>query len=299
MFNAPTYFRDHRIGFTDHGAKSSVGWINLHCPFCRSHKEHLGFNLEEGHFHCWKCGFHPVEDVVMALERCEYHEACRIVQEYEADFEYRPPPGTHTQAQGTQGPLEWPPGTVPLQEVHKNYLASRGFDPDYLEAKYGLMGTVNAGPYAARVMVPIIWQGQMVSYQGRLMVRGEPKYKACVKDKELIHHKHVLYNLDNAGNSGVVVEGVFDAWRLGDGAVATFGTSMDRSSPQILHLAGKFRRVFVMFDAEAPAQRRARWLRDQLSALGVEAVNVALDKGDPGDMGKEEAQEMKRRLLNA
>ena len=232
----------------------------------------------------------------MALERCEYHEACARATEYETDFEYRPPPGPQKQAQGLEGVLEWPGGTLPMQPYHRQYLANRGFDPSFLETKYGLMGTINAGSYAARVMIPILWQGVMVSFQGRAIQKGiEPKYKTCTKVKELIAHEDILYNYGNAGDIGIVVEGVFDVWRLGDGAVATFGTSMDRSSPQITLLL-RFRKVFVMFDSEPPAQRKARWLRDQLSALGVEAANVVLGSGDPGEMTQIEANLLKEKL---
>ncbi len=298
MFDAIRYFRDRRIEF-----RTESGWANIPCPLCRSevygsvpNKPYLGYNLTDGYFHCWRCKGHSVEDVVMALERCQWHEACAIVQEYEADFEYRPPPGVQKQAQGLQGTLDWPGGTLPMQPYHRQYLVNRGFDPAHLETKYRLMGTINAGTYAGRVMIPIFWQGRMVSYQGRLIVRGEPKYKACPKDQELIAHEDILYNYDNAGDMAIVVEGVFDVWRLGDGAVATFGTSMDRSSPQLMLLL-RFKKVFIMFDAEPPAQRKARWLRDQLSAMGVEAMNVVLPNGDPGSMDQNSANELKRRLL--
>jgi hypothetical protein len=160
------------------------------------------------------------------------------------------------------------------------------------------MGTVNAGDYAGRIMIPIFHQGIMCSYQGRTMAKGiEPRYKACRREKELIDHRELLYDLDNAhGDTVMVVEGVTDTWRLGDGTVATFGTSLSKTSPQIM-LLQRFRRVFVIFDAEPKAQTKARWLRDQLSALGLEAVNVQLKVGDPGDMTPEQANELQRRLL--
>lgn len=300
MFNFAKYCFDRKIGADE--SRATLGWINVQCPFCwheqTEHKSYLGFNLRENYLTCWRCGGHSVEDWVMALERVEYHKACRIVQEYDADFEYRPPPGPRRQAKGLQGTMEWPAGTLPLQDIHRRYLASRGYDPEFLEGKYGLMGTVNAGPYASRIMAPIYHRGQWVSYQGRTMVKGvEPKYKACRPDLELMHHRDTLYNLDNAGDIGIIVEGVFDVWRLGDGAVATYGTSVRRSRAQILLAASRFRRVFVIFDTEPEAQARARWLRDQLSALGVEATNVSLNKGDPGDLSQEEANKLKKELL--
>ena len=301
MFNIVQYLRDRRVDFEgpDHG-----GWVNVQCPFRRSaqtgsnpDKKYLGFNLPKDFLNCWRCGPHSVEDYIMAVERCEYHIACQRASEYNNDLAWVAAP-PQKQAQGLSGSLDWPAGTLPIQDVHRRYLASRGFDPEQLEARYGLMGTVNAGDYAGRIMIPIFVGGIMCSYQGRTIVKGiEPRYKACHREKELIDHRELLYDMDNARDDTVmVVEGVTDAWRLGDGAVATFGTSLSKTSPQIMLLKG-FRRAFVIFDAEPKAQAKGRWLADQLSALGLEAVNVRLKAGDPGGMTPDQAMELKERLL--
>lgn len=130
------------------------------------------------------------------------------------------------------------------------------------------------------------------------MTKGiEPRYKVCRREKELIDHRELLYDPDNAhGNTVMVVEGVTDVWRLGDGAVATFGTSLSKTSPQIM-LLQRFRKVFVIFDTEPKAQAKAKWLRDQLSVLGIWAINVRLKTGDPGDMTPEQALELRKELL--
>ena len=302
MFDVINYLRDRRVDFEgpDHG-----GWVNIQCPFCRSaqtgsnpDKKYLGYNLPKDFLNCWRCGPHSIEDYIMAVEQVEYHIACQRASEYNNDLAWVSAPA-QKQAQGLSGSLDWPAGTLPMQDVHRQYLASRDFDPDFLEVRYELMGTVNAGAYAGRVMIPIFVNGVMVSYQGRTIIKGvEPRYKACRRELELIDHRELLYDLDNAhGDAVMVVEGVTDAWRLGDGAVATFGTSLSRTSPQIM-LLQRFRKVFVVFDAEPKAQAKAKWLRDQLSALGLEATNVQFKAGDPGDMTPEQAKELKDRLFN-
>ncbi len=192
--------------------------------------------------------------------------------------------------------MEWPPGTIPLQDYHKAYLAGRGYDPDFLETKYKLMGTVNAGSYAGRIMAPIFLDGIWVSYQGRdITGRAELRYKACKKELELINHKTILYNIDNAKDTGIVVEGIFDVWRFGDRAIGVIGTSI--TPPQVRMAAERFKKVFIIFDVEAPAQRKARWLRDQLSVIGIKTINIILEKGDPADMSQEKANQLKKELL--
>jgi len=144
-------------------------------------------------------------------------------------------------------------------------------------------------------MAPIFVGGRMVSYQGRdITGKADLRYKACRKDLELRDHKTVLYNADNAGDSIVVVEGVFDVWRLGDGAVATMGTSVTRR--QIVEMA-EYGRVFVLSDPEPEAQAKAMWLCGQLRILGVDAANNVLDSGDPADMAQADADKLMGELL--
>jgi len=298
VFDAIRYFRDRGIDFVEAGAKNvGDGWVGLRCPFCADKSTHLGYNLERGYFSCWKCGGKRTEDVVMALEGCEYHEACRFVLDYQTGYEARPLRTRTLQVEG-RTTLEWPPGTVRMMPWHREYLAGRGFDPEYLEWKYFLVGTLDCGPYANRILAPLVYQGRAVSYQGRdITGRSEQKYKACRKDDEVVHHKHILYNLDNCrGGALVVVEGITDVWRLGDHSAATFGTTVLREQVAAIW-ERHYRRVFTVFDPEPDAQRRARFLRDQLAVFGVEAFNVKLKKGDPGDLPPGEADAMMRELL--
>jgi len=297
MFDAVRYFRDRAVAYAEAGAKNvGEGWVGLNCPFCDDRSNHLGFNLERGYFSCWKCGRHTVEDVVMALERVEYHVACSIAMDYEGGYEHRPPP--KARPQGCPATLEWPAGTVRMMPWHREYLAGRGFDPEFLEWKYFLVGTLDCGPYANRILAPVVYQGRAVSYQGRdITGRSGQKYKACRKDDEVVHHKHVLYNLDNChGGTLVVVEGITDAWRLGDQSAATFGTTVTPQQVGLLARLG-LGRLFTVFDPEPDAQRRARHLRDQVAPLGVEAANVRLEGGDPGGLPQDEADAMMRELL--
>lgn len=300
MFNVINYLRERRIDF-----ETTPGWVNIQCPMCRSaitgsnpEKKYLGFNVEGGYFHCWRCGGHSIQDVVMLLERVEFHRACQIVSEYETvATQYLPPSRQEKYSQIPEGgKMQWPSGTLPLQDYHKQYLKGRGFDADYLEWKYGLMGTVPAGPYAARVMVPIYLNGVWVSYQGRDITGKSPmKYKACRKDLELYPHDKMLYNIDNARATAIIMEGVFDVWRFGDGAVATFGTTIDAA--QVNMAVKAFRRVFVVFDAELKAQAKAKWLVAQLAAAGLETANVVLSEGDPGGMSQDDIERMREELL--
>ena len=46
-------------------------------------------------------------------------------------------------------------------------------------------------------------------------------------EKSVVNYKDILYNMDRVqGEKVVVVEGITDVWRMGDGFVASFGTTL-------------------------------------------------------------------------
>jgi DNA primase len=147
------------------------------------------------------------------------------------------------------------------------------------------------GPYKFRIIIPILQRGKLASFQGRDYTgRSDLRYKTCEKEKEVVCHKHLLYNADAIpGEDVVVVEGVTDVWRLGPGSVATFGTGFTQE--QVMILAG-YRRVFLLYDGEEAATRRADKLAHAISGLGAEVELVTLDGGDPAEMSQDDADYM-------
>ena len=183
-----------------------------------------------------------------------------------------------------------------MKEQHKRYLGSRGFDSDYLEQKYNLMGTPHLGDYCHRIIVPIFYKGNAVSYQGRdITGRSKLRYKACEKPVEIIHHKHTLYNLDRAKKQSIVVtEGVTGVWKLGDNAVCTFGIQYSMRQAELL---SHFKKVFVFFDNDSNAQIQAEKLRGFLSTFGIKTINLTTDNDkDSGEIDKETAKEIMKNI---
>ena len=95
-------------------------------------------------------------------------------------------------------------------------------------------------PYLDRRLITLV--GRDITDQ------SDKRYKALAVSKSVSTVKGTLYNIDSVKDSVIIVEGVFDCWRIGDACVATFGTKVTHE--QILMLRG-FRRAFVLFDADA------------------------------------------------
>lgn len=229
--------------------------------------------------------------------RCSGFEAKRIILEYGGE-KTRPLLKQNSPVQvGKRKRVDFPLGTVELQPKHRDYLIGRNFDPDLLERIYGLKGTGPLGDYKFRIIAPVILDGKMVSYQGRDVTgKSDLRYKACPLDLEVIHHKHTLYGVDLVkGGSVVVVEGITDVWRLGPGAVATFGTGFTKQQANMI--MQKFKRVYLLFDPEPKAQQVAEELSWVLSNVGVESYIIDLGSGtDPGDMKQDDADNLMKEL---
>lgn len=288
MFNAIQFFEDFNIPIPG-GKNTTPGWINIQCPFCTDTSNHLGFNIKENYFNCWKCindngtGYHSIYDVIKKLvpnENINY-----ILKTYNFKTEITE---KINKKKNKNIEIKLPGGK--LKSYHNNYLLDRGFNPNYLETKYKLVGTNHLGDYKYRIIAPIYFQGKLVSYQGRdITGQSEQRYKACSKDKEIIHHKHILYNLDNCKKDFVVVtEGITDVWRLGDNSCCTFGKGYRKEQ---LLLLRKFKRVFVFFDPDEAGIRASRKLCNELDSIGIEAFQISHNT-DPGEMTKKEVKNL-------
>ena len=303
-FDALKFYRENHVPTAPSTHKHHrPGWIQVACPFCKGNEGyHLGFNLSGNYHNCWRCGWHPIIEVVKTLGGLSWTEAKR------ATADYRGRPGNAVapkiEVRARRSVAEFPMGTAPMGPKHRSYLEGRGFDPDKLERIWDLKGTGPVGGYKFRIIAPIYYRGRMISYQGRDITGKSPlKYKACPQELEAIDHKNVLYGLDMVdGDSVVVVEGVFDAWKLGPGAVATFGIKYTPS--QILELA-QFKNVFMIFDSETEESRedeaaaRSEELAASLSSLNpkTQVEVIELDEGDPGDLPQEEANNIMKELV--
>lgn len=300
MPSLPDVLRQYGVAFAPAGADRHVrtGWVGRQCPYCTgSPGLHLGYNLEKGFFHCWRCGFHPSVDVIQKLCHVDLPTALEIYRSADG-----PVPGrSKAKDQRVQKAIgsrryKRPSGVGPMLGNHRRYLAGRGFDPDEVEAEWGVEGT---GPisrlddldYRFRLFVPIYWDGVESTFQARDVTgKSEVKYKACPTDRELVHHKHVVYRHPRyEGSLGIAVEGVTDAWRLGPMAFAVFG--IEYRIEQLDAIAGLYGSVAVLFDAEPTAMAQARKLAGQLSNRGVRATVFRLeDDADPGSMSRDDAR---------
>lgn len=285
--------RDHGIPHVTEGHKHCrPGWIQVVCPFCAGNPGyHLGFNEERAGFHCWRCGSKKTIEVLIKILRISGSQAFQILAKYKGSRRRV----TNAPTFERRSKVSYPMGTCELNPRAAAYLSKRKYNAESLQKIWGLRSTGPTGPYKFRIIAPIYQDGVLVSYQGRDYTnKQDPPYKACSQEDEVEDHKHCLYGLDLfEGDSVVVVEGIADVWRLGPGAVATFGIKF--TNAQVSKLM-KFKKVFIFFDSDPQAIVQARKLAMILSAF-CEVEILVIENGDPGNMSQEKADKLMGELL--
>lgn len=280
------------------------GWVNIECPHCKGDGYHLGFNTQGAYFYCFRCGGHPVNVTLMKLFQVSYTQAETIAKTYKlfkrATIENTAfTPGL---VKIKKKSFKFPSEIIELEKQHKQYLIKRNFDPDYLVETWGLKGTspfskLDGIDYRFRILIPILWDKKPVTFQARDYTgKQEIKYKACPEEREIIHHKHILYGHPSLWEKrkGILVEGAADVWRLGVSACCTFGTGYTRE--QVRLMTKMFDELVILFDPEPLAQKSALSLQQELAFWGVRSHVYTDISTDPGDMSDDDATHLLKEL---
>lgn len=255
------------------------GWLQLDCPFCGGlDKFHLGYNLQSGYWHCWKCGGLPGFKTLYALgatpEEVDSLKGRSLV----------PAPATRH-----RGRLEEPKHRGPLLAAHNRYLRGRGLVPATIAQVWQVEGIGIAPRLGWRLYIPIHLRGERVSWTTRSIGKTPFRYVSASAQEESVNHKHVVYGLDLCSHSVVIVEGPVDAWAIGPGAGALFGTAYSVSQVEAL---ARIPLRFVCFDRGA--QSHAKKIANELSCFAGRTEIIQLDADDPGSASTKELEKLRR-----
>lgn len=272
MFNAIQYFKDFDIPNFDHkhSKNAQIGWVNIQCPFCNDHSDHLGFNLENYYFNCWNCDYHSVYDVIQALTPFENTKEILKLYDYDILLTEKIEKKLNKELV-TKIKL---PG-FELEKIHKRYLKNRGLDPLYIEEKYKIRGTLNHKNFPFSLIIPIFQQNKLVTYQTRGTTK-EDRYINCLPENEITPIKETIYNIDNCNNNFIIItEGVFKVFKLGDNSCCVFGKNFTHKQIQ------KFLNYDVIigaFDPDEAGESGTKKLCNLLDSLGKQVYYMELEK---------------------
>lgn len=288
------------------------GWIQTRCPFCSgSEGYHLGYNITDDYFNCWRCGFKPTGKALMGILNVSYSQVRRIQRDYKGRVNGAARREAVKRATVKRKGLKTPPKLCPIRKIPYVYKyltrpiskKGRGFAPGDLrliEKRYGIKATgrfskLDNMKLSYRVFAPIPWEGSMVSWQTRdATLRSNVKYLACPKARERVEHKHILYFPPEDKSAILLVEGVFDVWKIyvaGFPIVSTaFGVEIKDS--QVL-LLKRYKKIYLWLDPDKAGRSHMNSLENRLLFAGkdVEVIR-AFGKTDPGDMNKRQIREI-------
>jgi len=303
--NIISYLEDRGIPYASRGKNVSSGWVGVQCPFCEDESSHCGLNVETGTgFNCWRCGAKGhITFYITRLSKCSPKQAQQIFLDYGGGVKEST---THTSV-GRSFKTDNLSFNFPSKDLSKtfpseyvDYLLKRDFNPEQLIRDYDLYAGPNYGPMKFRIVAPCIEGGKPVSYTGLSIIRNKevPKYKHCPNEKSVIPIKKCLYNIDSVKDICLIVEGITDVWRLGQGAIATFG--IEFSIDQVAEIIRKgVLKAVIFFDAEPRAQERAEKLAGYLSHYIHRVENFCLEKAgsDPAELSENEVVEIRREVF--
>lgn len=291
MFDVNRFLDSYGIEKYFEGKNVQEGWVNIQCPLCEDHSNHGGFNLTDGYYHCWRCGSSSIPWVVKNLLDIPYTKAIDVCEQFDSELVITP-----TIPEKERKEFFVPGG--PIEERHRRYLRSRGFTDELVSKlieRFDLRGTERFGEYRNRISIPIYFNGNIVSWQTRSIVDATPKYITCPSNMSKVPAKDILYNIDSCYNRrAIIMEGVGDVWKFGDGACATFGTAF--TPAQVTLVSELVDDAFILFDRDDAGQGAAEKLGVLLDGVGVDVEIIEIDADDPGSLTFEEAQEIKEEL---
>ena len=304
--NFEKMFKDYHV---DYSTKINRGWVNVECPYCTSeHPLHLGFNPAGDYCTCWNCGGHDLKHTLSKVLAVPYNDVDEIMTHYEGrggmlmQLNKKVAKAKH---------LELPSDSFTSAE--RKYLLSRNFSPRFLHEKYGVVGGGIAGRWKFRIIIPVYLNGKLVSWTGRSILDKQtlkekeiPRYKNLSIEESVINIKECLFNIDNCNDSKVILtEGAFDVMRFGslspskkDNIMCSMGTELTQNQVKII--AERFDKVFIIFDNEPEAQKKARKFGMQIASIGVDVEVVdaysEFNKNDGGELSDDEVKIIRKEL---
>lgn len=242
--------------------------VRYNCPFCEDGKFRFYVHLRKRLYHCQKCkSSGKIEELKSTVS--EFEEKVNKfmnpkvgVKEKEADINFP--------ASGYKTPITKEDG-LPYK-----YLIKRGITD--LEMKKYSMGYCSHGLFSERIIIPVYDNKKLVYFVARSFTNLVPKYLNSPSPKEEV----IFKTFDGVVDRAIVVEGIFDAIRVGKifPAIALLGKRITKG--QINKIMEVAKSVIVVLDQDAHTY--AWQVKEQLGYYLDTRIILLNEHKDPGSM---------------
>jgi hypothetical protein len=300
--NLIEFFEEYDVRYWLGGKNVSSGYVGIRCRFCDDDSNHLGIRIKDLQCSCWKCGGHSFPRLVQIIVGCPLREAKLITRNIEHDEDIKP---QRFESYSKKKNILPENARDLFPRVHLEYLRSRGFSPKQIIRKYSLKAVYRSGKYKFRIIIPAFERRKMIAFTSRDVTNEQdPKYLAASAGECKVNPSEVIYNIDTVerGRDAILVEGPFDVFKMGDGAICFFGVQL--TGQRLLKLRSKeIRRLFVFYDADKPGRKQARRIARiaapcvrSVEILKIQDAIVRDSKTDPGSLSLDQCRRIKSYL---
>ena len=320
-FSWPEFLNDHRIEFVTDGPNCPKGDVAIRCPWCGSQdpSQHLAISTSGSGYHCWRnrdhAGRSPIK-LIQALIGCSYDQArlyagqtTNLPSNFLEQVQAQITPSTTT---APKVPLTFPKEfrrldhSSALGRPYRRYLKERGYKyPERLTDAFNIYYCTQ-GAFHGRIIFPVYFKGELVSWTGRTVTQDELRYKSLTTTPEkaqkdgtplaigpiahyLLWYDELMKNQYADRSTICLCEGPFDALRINyladhHNIYATCCFTSSPSDPQIdlLHeLLPRYKRRVLLLDEGTLALS----LKTQSRLAGLD-IEIGMLPGikDPGEL---------------
>lgn len=274
---------------------SSGEEVLYHCPFCNHHKRKFSVNIDKGFYKCWICDksgrnlSYVVRKFGTRQDRDQWAQWEDQVEITDFDFLFSEP------EKAVEQKVDLPQGFCSLASRQPpegstgalRYLSKRGVEKeDILKWKIGFC---KDGEWAGRIIIPSFnREGWANYYVARSWGKEWPRYKNPPVSRNIVFNE--LYV--DWGQDIVIVEGVFDAIKAGNG-IPLLGSTLRPTSKLFEAIVRSRQKVFLALDADA--EDKERKIANLLISYNIPVYKIdTSDYEDVGEMTKEVFRERKK-----
>ena len=225
------------------------------CPFCNHHKKKMSINFDKNAWKCWVCDSsgRSVDFLVKKFGSAADLKDWGL--DNEQSFENLEFILFGKKVEIKKEAIFLPEGFLPLlasdRSYHRQkalkYMRKRGYSNDQIFRMK--VGVCTKGEYKGRVIVPSFDdQGDLNYFIARTYSNDFPKYKNPKVSKALMIFNELTINFNHPI---VIVEGVFDAMRVGNNAVPILGSTIKSDHLLFQRIVENKTPVYIALDADA------------------------------------------------
>lgn len=316
-FDISLYLDEIGVDYKDSGKNIGADSLGICCPLCGDNNFHLNINVDKKFYNCWKCGDYDKQGrgsifklfyLLEGLDKCSAYEkiiryfSFKIIDESESVYEslnkieerwnkkrFLPVVETKTKDKvnitGCFKLLSELNSDFLIEKLFLSYIRNREFSMGEL-MEWGAVAYLS-GKFAMRLVFPLYRDGKIVNYCGRDVTgKSDLRYLNCSNDDSIIPMKELLFGMEYLPikiHDLILVEGIFDAIRVGKGrAIASMGLVLSDIQKELIYKLNP-NRLFLMFDDNTWFQ-----MEKIKSELGVFINNIKIIKvpygKDPAEM---------------